>query len=214
MGADGKPMIEDVSQKTLEDALKRGDAVPAVTRELLAAQEGEKKLSVPVPEGCVTRTLNFRERNLIVGACRFYVKGEKGKYKGQFKVDRVGKLLSFEETLDYFNMMNDSQAENLFKWQEQRQAYVAYRMMKGGMMKAEDFAKQFPDLDLDECPPKPPVKQPELTHEEERGKPREFHIPSKLDVFIQDALKDMEWNPDWSKYVVELMVKYGISPED
>lgn len=213
MSADGKPIIEDVAPKVFEEALKKGDVVQAVTRELLAPKDKETE-EKKVPEGHVVRTLTFRDRNLIVGACKFYVKGEKGKYKGQFKVDRVSKLLCFEETLDYFNMMNDSQAENLFKWQEQRQAYVAFRMMKGGMLKVEDFAKQFPDLDIDECPPKPPIKQPDLNDEEQRGKPREFHIPSKLDVFIQDALRDMEWNPDWSKYVVELLTKYGISPEE
>lgn len=213
MSADGKPIIEDVAPKVFEEALRKGDAVQAVTRDLLAPKDKEAE-EKKVPEGHVVRTLSFRDRNLIVGACKFYVKGEKGKYKGQFKVDRVSKLLSFEETLEYFNLMNDAQAENLFKWQEQRQAYVMWRSMKGGMMKVEDFAKQFPDLDIDECPPKPPIQQPDLSHEEQRGKPREFHIPSKLDVFIQDALRDMEWNPDWSKYVVELLVKYGISPEE
>lgn len=213
MGADSKPIIEDISPKTFEEAIKRADVVQTVTRELLEPKnkEAEEK---KVPEGHVVRTLSFRDRNLIVGACKFYVQGEKGKYKGQFKVDRVSKLLCFEETLDYFNMVNDSQAENLFKWQEQRQAYVSWRSMKGGMVKVEEFVKQFPDLDLDECPPKPPIRQPELSDDEQRGKPREFHIPSKLDVFIQDALRDMEWNPDWSEYVVELLTKYGISPED
>lgn len=213
MNADGKPIIEDVSPKVFEEALKKGDVVQTVTRDLIASKESivsEKK----IPEGCVTRTLNFQDRNLITTACRVYVKGEKGKYKGQFKVERVVKLMSFDETVEYFLMINDSQAENLFSWQEERQAYVAWRSMKGGMMKVEDFAKQFPDLDVDECPPKPPVRQPELTPEEKRGKEREFHIPSKLDVFIQDALHDMEWNSAGSEFVVELLTKYGINPEE
>lgn len=205
-----KPIVE-VAPKVFEDALKKADAVETVTREMLAPKpDAERK----VPEGHVVRILTVRDRNMIVGACRAYVKGEKGKYKGQFKVDRVSKLLAFETTIEYLNMINDAQAENLFKWQEARQAYVSYRMMKGGMLKVEEFVKQFPDLDLDECPEKPPIQQPELSKGEQRGPESEFHIPAKLDAFIQDALSEMEWDSAGSEAVVELMTKYGLKPED
>lgn len=214
MSENDRPMVEGVAPRVFEGALKKGDAVQTVTREMLSPKDSEKKTQPP--DGCVTRMLNFRDRNLIVGACRVYAKGERGKYKGQFKVDSVVKLMSFDETTEYYNMINDAQAENLFRWQEQRQAYVAFRAWKGGMMKVEDLIKQFPDLDLDECPEKPKVDQPRLTPDEERGPAREFHIPSRLDTFIQDALRDMDWSAVslfGSEFVVDLMTKYGFKAE-
>lgn len=213
-----KQIVENVAPEALSDAIN-GSKAP-LTRETLAKvivekdQVEAKKQEKSVPEGCVTRTLSMRDRNLILGACRTYVKGEnRGKHKNQFKVDRIVKCLLEQETVDYFLMINDSQAENLFKWQEQRQAYVAFRMMKGGMIKPEEFAKSFPDIDMDECPPKPPIKQPELTKDEQRGPTREFYIPSKLDAFIEEALRDMEWGAIGSEQVVELMERYGIEAE-
>lgn len=197
-----RQLVENAPREGVAQALKLVEENPSTP-----AQERR------VPEGCVVRTLNFRDRNLIVGACRAYAQGEKGKYKGQFKLERVTKVLNFDETREYYEMINDSQAENLFKWQEARQAYVAFRMMKGGMMRVEEFAKQFPDLDLDACPEKPPVKQPELTKDEQRGRAREFYIPSKLDTFIMDAIQDYQWGSIGSEFVTELMEKFGIKEE-
>lgn len=215
---DGKKIIENVSIDVLDEAVKvsklpitREDiAKTIVDRDLAESSKPDKK----VPEGHVTRTLSCRDRNLIIGACRAYVKGEsRGKHKNQFKVDRVIKLLIEPETTEYFSMINDAQAESLFRWQEARQAYVAFRMMKGGMIKPEEFSKTFPDLDVDECPTKPSIQQPRLTEDEQRGPTREFHIPSKIDAFIEEALRDMEWGSIGSEQVVELMERYGIDAE-
>ena len=213
--SDGKQIVENVAPEILSDAVGAGKA--PITRETIAKAIVEKdkaEKDAPekkVPEGCVVRNLTMRDRNLIIGACRTYIRGEnKGKHKNQFKVDRILKVLLEQETVDYFLMINDSQAENLFKWQEARQAYVSFRMMKGGMVKTEEFAKSFPDVDVDECPPKPSLKQPELTKDDQRGPAREFYIPAKLDTFIEEALRDMEWGAVGSEQVVELLQKYSI----
>ena len=215
---DGKNIIENVSAEVVEDAVRR--AQPLITREQLAKAVVEKdrleseKPERTIPEGCVVRNLSFRDRNLIIGSCRVYVKGEnRGKHKNQFRVDRVCKILLEQETVDYFLMINDAQAENLFKWQEGRQAYVAFRMMKGGMLKPEEFVKNFPGLDMDVCPQKPPVQQPKLTEDEQRGKVREFYIPAKIDAFIEEALRDMDWGTLGSEQVVELLQRYRIDEE-
>jgi hypothetical protein len=206
----GNQMIENASQDAMDQAIKNGKLTMAEASRSAAAVLIEKKKA---PEGTVTRTLNMRDRNQIGGALQGYVKGEKARFKGQYKLDRILKLLCFQETMDYYDMVNDSQAENLFLWQETKAMYFAWRNWKGGVGTLEDLRKQYPKIDSDTPPKKPSIHPPRLSEEEERGPAREFFIPSKLDSFIQDALRATEWNPYAAKYVVELMVKYGIIPE-
>ncbi len=62
-----------------------------------------------VPAGCVERILNFRDRNLMISACReFCTEKGKGDYKAQAKLDKVSKIISFDETIEYFGMIEDS----------------------------------------------------------------------------------------------------------
>jgi len=167
------------------------------------------------PAGTVERVLNFRDRNLLIGACReFCQKDGKGDHKAQAKLDRVVKLVKFDETVEYFNMIDDSLEDDLFKWQRSRNDWLAWQQYQGGGITLEDLRKKVPGLDVSSPPMKPPRKQPEAKHEELRGKERAFYFLSKLDAWVQECLKVATWSPLAAEYVVELCGKFGIKDEE
>jgi len=167
------------------------------------------------PAGCVERTLNYRERNLLIGAARDYCGGkEHADYKNQSKLSRLSKLISFEETLEYFEMMTDHYEDAQHEWRRAKLAYNALRNLRDGLIKLEDFRKQHPSLQPDQELVKPPVRAPEMTPQEMRGEERVFYLPSKLDVWVQDVLKVAAWQPLAAEYAVELCAKFGVKDED
>lgn len=197
----GRKMIENVTREALADA-KGVD--PAVA-------PGEQK----VPSGCVERVLNFRDRNLLIGACRAFCAkdGHKG-IKDQSKLDRMNKLISFDETLEYIAMLDDAQEELTREWTRDKGKYKAWRDYQEKIVTAEAVLKAFPGMDLDKGAVKPPLRMSENSPEEMRGKERAFYLPSKLDSWVQDAVRAMEWSPFAAEYAVELCAKFGIKGED
>ncbi len=167
------------------------------------------------PAGTVARVLNFRDRNMLIGSCReFCQKDGKGDYKAQAKLDRISKLISFEETLEYFEMIDDSIEDALFKWQRTRNDWLSWQQYLGGGLTVEELKKKAPAVDISSPPAKPPRRQPEGTPEERRGKERPFYFPSKLDVWVQEVLKVATWSPLAAEYVTELCGKFGVKDEE
>jgi hypothetical protein len=197
---DGKQVAEAVARQAMTDALKKDDG-----------QGHEKK----TPAGCVERVLNYRDRNLLVGACRAFCSkdGHKG-FKDQAKLDKVSKIVLFDETLDYFDMIDESLEDETRRWQRAKTRHKMWKDHKAGLVKAEDVKRLFPDADPDAEPEKPSFRQPVTGPKESRGDERPFHFPSKVDAWIQDALKAMEWSPFAAEYAVELCSKFGLSPDE
>jgi hypothetical protein len=184
-----------------------------IEKDLEVESETAEKPRPPV--GCVERVLNFRDRNLIIGACReFCLKDGKGGHKAQSKLNRLTKLLDLQETVDYFEMVNDSMEDEVFKWQRLRNNWLSWQQHLAGGLTLEELQKRAPSVDLSDPPNKPPRKQPEATPEDLRGKDRAFHIPSKLDAWIQECLEVANWDPMTSEYVTELCQKFGLKSED
>jgi hypothetical protein len=198
-GSDGRPMLENAARMDVEKIMK--DPVAASPEEQ--------------PIGTVKRVLNFRDRNLLIGACRQWAdKDGKGDHKGQSKVDRLTKAISFQETIDYFNMIDDSVEDALFRWQKDRNSYLSFKQYEAGGLTLEDLRKRAPWVDVSSPPAKPPKAQPEASPEEMRGKERTFYLPSKLDAWVQDVLKVSTFPSIASEYVVELCKKFGINEEE
>lgn len=167
-----------------------------------------------VPPGCVERVLSFRERNFIVGACRALCeKIEHKSFKDQANLARLNKILLFDETLEYFAMLEDAQEELTRKWTRDKKMYKLWRNFQEGLIKVDEFKKEFPDVDPNEEVKKPSLRTPENTKEEMRGKERAFYLPAKLDVWVQTALRAMEWTWQSAEYSVDLCEKFGIKDE-
>lgn len=168
------------------------------------------------PAGTVERVLNFQERSLLAAACKSYcAKKDKGDHKAQSKLVRLLKLLSYDDTVEYFDMIDDSVEEQLFKWQRARNDWLLVEQYAAGGISHEELKKRAPLLDVNNPPPKPMRRQPEATPEEIRGRERAFYIPSKLDSWAQDILRETNWaNPEKAEYIVELCGKFGIKSDE
>lgn len=172
------------------------------------------------PAGTVARDLNFRDRDMVIAACReSCAKEGKGGHKYQVKLDKLMKLLNVEEVAEYFDMIQDSVEDSAFKWGRLRNNWLNYQQyMSGGISRAE-LKERAPDVDPSSPPTKPPTRQPEPTREELRGKSRVFFVPSKLDAWIQDAVKSATWSvvakdKYLPEYVSELCQKLGIKDDE
>ena len=80
-------------------------------------------------------------------------------------------------------------------------------------MSADEVRKAFPDFDPEKGMEKPSLRMPELSPEEQRGQDSTFYLPSKLDAWVQDALRAMDWNTVMTMYSVELCDKFGLKDE-
>jgi hypothetical protein len=200
---DGKPILANAPREALAEALK-----PEVVG--------------PVPEaagkpplGHVERHLTMQDRNMIVGAALALCQHkDHKKLKDQRRLEAVKRLLKFDETLDYFAMVNDSLEEEQARWEGARERYRLFRKWKEGGLKTEDFRKDYPGIDLGEGPPKPPLRGPEMSPQDKRGPERPFFLPAKLDAWIEEALREMDWDTPMSEGSVELAEKYGIGKEE
>jgi len=181
-----------------------------------SAPSSPSTLEKKCPSGCVERILNYRERNLLIGAARDYCgKKEHSDYKGQAKLDRLTKLICFQETLDYFDVLTDHYDEAVREWKSTRRKYNAWKDLKAGLYKDPDnFTRDFPDVDPGKGIEKPANRAPEITPKESRGEERSFYFPSKLDAWVQDVLKAAVWQALAAEYAVELCSKFGIKDED
>jgi len=188
-----------------------------VTREALAeASAPQFELVSDVkkaPIGCVERILNFKDRNNLFGACRAFCakEGHQG-FKDQTKLDRLDKIILFQETLEYFAMIDDCLEDEVRAWHRDKRRYKLWKDYKAGLVRAEDFRKEFTDQDAE--PKKPSLLAPETKAEDHRGKERAFYLPSKIDAWAQDAIKAMDWSPFLVQFTVELFQKFGIKDED
>jgi hypothetical protein len=200
MPDDGKQILENAS--------------PAAPEARLALVKDPEPVERKPPPGCVERILNFKDRNFIVGACRAYCEkeGHKG-FKDQKKLDQVTKLLNFEATLDYNAAVGDHGEELTLAWEAATARWKLWRRYKEKLITADEIRKTYPDLDLERGVEKPPLRAPEISAEEQRGKDSTFYIPSKLDAWVQDALRAMDWTTVMTRYAVELCEKFGIKDE-
>lgn len=198
---DGKPAIENVTRKVLEDALKATEPVSA---------PAERK----IPEGCVERRLTMRDRNAIIGACQAYClkDGHKG-LSDQARLNKVKKMLNWDETLEYFAMVDDALDDEIRAWRRAKSQYKLWKDYRAGLVKPEDIRKIYPDLDLENGVQKPQLIEPKLKPGEKRGPEMVAYFPSKLDAWIQDALQAMEWHKDMEELSVEVCEKFGIKQE-
>lgn len=157
--------------------------------------EGEEKTAIPA--GCVERRLNMYDRRLIMQAVVVYLgKDNRNDIKGANKKERIRKLLNYSDVEEYFDLLSDSYSERVESWND---AWKRYN-------DAKKAGSPLPD--------KPPRKAPEPMDEELRGPESKFHIPSKLDVLILDAIKAMQWDLNLSKFVEELREKLGLPADD
>lgn len=200
---DRKPLIENVTREALVRASIPDDATPAAADPKRA------------PVGHAERILSFKDRNNLFGACRAFCarEGHQG-FKDQTKLDRLNKIILFEETLEYFAMLDDSLEDEIRAWQRSKKHYKLWKNYKAGLIKAEDFRRELPGANPDEEPPKPSLLEPQTKPEEARGKERSFYLPSKLDSWAQDAIRAMDWSPFAAQWTVELCEKFGIKDEE
>lgn len=168
------------------------------------------------PVGTVERVLNFQDRSLLLFGCKLYCKDpSKGDYRSQSRLTKLDKLLVHDETVEYFEMIDDSLEDRLFKWQRERNDWLLVQQYLAGGISLEEVKKKSPALDVDDPPKKPSRVQPEADPEEVRGKERSFYLPSKLDSWVQDVLKEVKWpNPEKAKYITELCTKFGIKGDE
>lgn len=184
-----------------------------ITSENFSVVPGEFATVKKIPAGCVERVLNFKDRNNLFGACRAFCaqEGHKG-FKDQTRLNSLNKIINFEETLEYFAMIDDSLEDETREWHRATRRYKLWKNYKAGLVKPEEFRKEFSDQDPE--PVKPALLAPETKPDELRGKERPFYLPSKIDVWAQDAIKAMDWSPFLVQYTVELFQKFGISEEE
>lgn len=168
------------------------------------------------PSGTVERVLNFQERSLLIFACKIYCsRQDKGDHKAQSKLDRLTKIVSYDETVEYFDMIDDSLEDQLFKWQRSRNDWLLIQQYLAGGISIEDLKKKSPALDIESPPEKPTRRQPEASQDDIRGKERPFYLPSKLDAWVQDVLRSVHWpNPEKAQYITELCGKFGIKSDE
>lgn len=196
---DGRPMLENAPRVEPEKVLEAAAAPPPPEQ----------------PSGTVKRVLNFRDRNLLMGACRAWCdKDGKGDHKAHSKLDRLDKIISFQETVDYFTMIDDFLEDALFKWQAQRNSYLSFRQYEAGGLALEELKKKAPGVDAGSCPAKPSKAQPVATSAEMRGKERAFYFPSKIDAWVQEVLKTATFPSFTAEYVVEMCSKFDIKEEE
>jgi hypothetical protein len=179
--------------------------------ELLAESKAKDTPSVApkIPPGCVERVLTVRDRNMIVGACMAYVEKNKS-LKDMRMLVRVKEALDFEATVEYFAQLDASITEAVEEWQRARIKRKLWLDWRAGILREEDIRRQLPNFNLDEEPPKPPARPPQASAEEKRGPERTFYIPAKLDAWIEDALRAMEWEARHAEGGVAVAEKYGI----
>lgn len=184
-----------------------------VTRESFAVVPMEEGAAKRPPVGHVERLLNFKDRNNLFGACRAFCakEGHKG-FKDQTKLDRLNKIINFDETLEYFAMIDDSLEDETRAWHRAKLRHKLWKDYKAGLVKPEDFRKEFSDQDPE--PLKPSLLAPVTKPDDIRGKERSFYLPSKIDVWAQDAIRAMDWSPFLVEYTVELFQKFGIHEEE
>lgn len=190
---------------------------PHVAEETLVDRVMKPELPPPVPVeqplGTVKRVLNVRDRNLTIGACRARCmqEGHK-KLKDQDKLNRLSKLINFEETIEYVAMLKDWQEEHSLKWERDWVRYKAWRRHQEGVISPDDerFLK---GVNLEKGVKKPPLVMPENTPEQMRGPERTFYLPPKLDIWAQEAVKGMDWTDFGAEYSTELAAKFGVEIE-
>jgi len=210
MSNDGKQILENlIPESQIPEKSVIREVIKDAFREAASVPESK------IPEGCVERTLTMRDRNAIMGACTAYC--QKDGHKGlldQTRLNKIKKLLNWDETLEYFAMVDDSLEEEIRLWRKTKNQYALWRDYRAGLAKAEDIKKTYPSLDLEGEFKKPSLREPELKPDEKCGPKKAVHLPSKLDAWVQDALKAMEWLTKMEELAVEVCAKFGIKNED
>lgn len=181
-----------------------------VRQEIVKAEESKKP-----PPGTVERILNFQERNLLIDAAiRHCKKEDQGTEKDIKNLRRLKEAIDFEETIKYFDMMDDALEDLVTEWQSAKVIWLAWTQYQAGNFSAELMKKKFPKVDLATTPKRPARNSPVLSGEEMRGKARSFYLPSKVDVWVQDVIKNITWKPEKEEYVNELYGKFDMNESE
>jgi hypothetical protein len=210
MSNDGKQILENLIP---ENPIPEKSVIREVIKD--AFKEAASASEPKAPEGCTERTVTMRDRNSIMGACQAYC--QKDGHKGlldQTRLNRIKKILNWDETLEYFAMIDDSLDDEIRIWKRAKNQHKLWKDYRAGLIKAEDVKKTYPDLDLEGEFKKPPLREPELKPEDKCGPKKVVYLPSKLDAWVQDALKAMEWLPKMEELAVEVCAKFGIKSEE
>lgn len=196
-GEAAKPMIENPARSALH----------APTSE--AAPDGAPPPKPP--PGCVERVLTVYDRNLVCGACiRYCQQDGKKKLKDLDKLDRVKRLLRFDETLEFVAMNTDWLEDERVRWEGAKARYRLWRRWKEGILRAEDLKATDPNFDPGVEPERPPPQPPQLAREQRCGPARPVHVPSRLDAWIQEALRAMDWPSDMAEGASEIGRTFGV----
>lgn len=167
------------------------------------------------PPGTVERALNCKERTLIIEACRQYCRKDgKGDSKAQSRLYRTMQIISYQEAVDYFAGLEDKLEDMAYDWQRAKNTWVAWKNYLSGALTMDAVKKMIPRFDESRDPEKPSHGKPMLTSTELRGETRPYYFPSKIDAWLQDILKAVNWDPLHAEFVTELCGKFGIKEDD
>jgi hypothetical protein len=211
----------ELKEKTMSSGdgrqLLENEPVVGARTELTAVSDKALVQEKKQPAGTVERVLNFQERSLLIFGCKLYCAKQENKcdHKDQAKLSKLTTLLSYDETVEYFDMIDGSLEDLGFKWQRAKNDWLIFQLYRSGGITADEAKNKSSTLDLTNPPEKPIRRQPEAAPEEIRGKERSFYLPSKLDVWVQDVLRKVNWpNPEKAQYITELCEKFGIKSDE
>jgi hypothetical protein len=231
-GTNGEVKVEEAVLKSRSRPAT--PATPSLEERLrlrfgLTVEEAPEWLREPKPTGklkpgCASFDLAMMERNFLIGVCRAYCqrKGEK-RIENHQMLDRIDRLLAFKESLEFNAMIGDFKDQMTREWEGQRWRYNRWRDYKAGRpvkvdaaLEGEDGVKTIiePFDPRSPAPQKPSLQMPKLDDDEEGGPVRTFHIPPRLVIFIEKALKVMDWPTFWGDWPVKLCKKFNVAAAD
>lgn len=157
-------------------------------------------------DGRVVRRLSFMDRRLVLEAVEAYGRrpqqqrsgraeadGMGGSYRSMMKIARLRDVLDADGVLSYYEAMEDTLTERREKWTREVDAYA----------KASNDGA-----------PRPPRRAPQLSPEELKGQEANYRLSPRDDVYIQDALKEMDWSRFPAEDVVRVCEKFGIRGDE
>ena len=181
-----------------------------IAKELLAEKNPPKP-----PPGTMPVTLNVKERNMLMGSANAYC--QMPEHRGnmdQARRNKLRTLIDLDGTLDHIAEINDGLFERQREWKKAWREYNLWKDYEARLIQKDVFEKEFSEFDPENPPAKPPIREPQLTAEQKRGKERVFYIPVKLYTWIVDTLEVMDWPNEFGEYVEDLLARFGMEPQE
>lgn len=148
------------------------------------------------PPGYVERSFTMQERRLIVIAGSAYANG--GDFKKARRLSELKAVLAYSAVTDYFESLSEAYEDRGRDWSKETNLYRSVLGWKAGSLSLQELVEKFPEIDARHpenirIPKKPAYKAPQQTVEETQGPARKFFIHPKLEIFIAQSLKAMQW---------------------